>query len=33
VLSRQGQQAVLRDGRGYLPILAPAAARQRAKLH
>jgi phosphate transport system substrate-binding protein len=33
VLSRQGQQAVLRDGRGYLPILAPAAARQRAKLN
>ncbi|MBW4051650.1 MAG: phosphate ABC transporter substrate-binding protein [Proteobacteria bacterium] len=33
VLSRQGQQAVLRDGRGYLPILAPAAARQREKLN
>ena len=33
VLSRQGQQAVLRDGRGYLPILAPAAARQLEKLH
>ena len=33
VLSRQGQQAVLRDGRGYLPILAPAAARQLAKLN
>ncbi len=33
VLSRQGQQAVLRDGRGYLPILAPAAARQLQKLN
>lgn len=33
VLSRQGQQAVLRDGRGYLPILAPAAARELAKLN
>lgn len=33
VLSRQGQQAVLREGRGYLPLLAPAAARQRAKLN
>jgi phosphate transport system substrate-binding protein len=33
VLSRQGQEAVLRDGRGYLPILAPAAARQLQKLN
>ncbi|HET9018905.1 MAG TPA: substrate-binding domain-containing protein [Acetobacteraceae bacterium] len=33
VLSRQGQQAVLLYGRGYLPILAPAAARGRAKLN
>lgn len=33
VLSRQGQQAVLRDGRGYLPILAPSAARELAKLN
>ncbi|HEY7887880.1 MAG TPA: hypothetical protein VIC29_06595 [Steroidobacteraceae bacterium] len=33
VLSRQGQQAVLRDGRGYLPILAPAAARELDKLN
>jgi len=33
VLSRQGQQAVLRQGEGYLPVLAPAAARGRAKLN
>ncbi|MDE2262310.1 MAG: hypothetical protein KGL45_07295 [Gammaproteobacteria bacterium] len=33
VLSRQGQQAVLRDGRGYLPILAPSAARDLDKLN
>lgn len=33
VLSRQGQQAVVRDGRGYLPILAPAAARELEKLN
>lgn len=33
VLSRQGQQAVMRYGRGYLPILAPAAARQLEKLN
>lgn len=33
VLSRQGQQAVLRDGHGYLPILAPSAARERDKLN
>ena len=33
VLSRQGQQAVLSDGRGYLPVLAPAAARQLEKLN
>lgn len=33
VLSRQGQQAVLREGRGYLPILAPAAARELESLH
>lgn len=32
VLSRQGQQAVLRYGRGYLPILAPSAAGQLEKL-
>uniref|UniRef100_UPI0035C9B435 PstS family phosphate ABC transporter substrate-binding protein n=1 Tax=uncultured Sphingomonas sp. TaxID=158754 RepID=UPI0035C9B435 len=32
VLSREGQQAVLSDGGGYLPILAPEAARQIAKL-
>jgi phosphate transport system substrate-binding protein len=33
VLSRQGQQAVLRDGHGYLPILAPTAARELKKLN
>jgi phosphate transport system substrate-binding protein len=33
VLSRQGQQAVLRDGHGYLPILAPSAARELEKLN
>jgi phosphate transport system substrate-binding protein len=33
VLSRQGQQAVLRYGRGYLPILAPAATRELEKLN
>lgn len=33
VLSRQGQEAVLRDGRGYLPVLAPAAARELQKLN
>jgi phosphate transport system substrate-binding protein len=33
VLSRQGQEVVLRDGRGYLPILAPAAARELEKLN
>jgi phosphate transport system substrate-binding protein len=33
VLSRQGQQAVERYGRGYLPVLAPAAARQLDKLN
>lgn len=33
VLSRQGQRAVLRYGRGYLPVLAPAAARGLEKLN
>lgn len=33
VLSREGQQAVLHDGHGYLPILAPSAARQLEKLN
>ena len=33
VLSRQGQEAVLRDGRGYLPIPAPAAAQALEKLN
>ena len=33
VLSRQGQRDVLRFGRGYLPVLAPSAARQRHKLN
>jgi phosphate transport system substrate-binding protein len=32
VLSRQGQEAVLTKGRGYLPMLAPLAARQLKKL-
>lgn len=32
VLSRRGQQDVLRYGHGYLPMLAPFAARQRRKL-
>lgn len=33
VLSRQGQQAVLRHGRGYLPVLAPSAALELEKLN
>lgn len=33
VLSRQGQEAVLRYGGGYLPILAPCAARQLERLN
>lgn len=33
VLSRQGQEAVRLDGRGYLPILAPSAARELDKLN
>jgi len=33
VLSRAGQRAVLAQGRGYLPVLAPSAARQLKKLH
>jgi phosphate transport system substrate-binding protein len=32
VLSRQGQEAVLAKGHGYLPMLAPFAARQLNKL-
>jgi phosphate transport system substrate-binding protein len=32
ILSREGQQAVLSDGGGYLPVLAPQAARQLEKL-
>ena len=32
ILSRDGQRAVLQEGGGYLPILAPAAARQLEKL-
>ena len=32
VLSRQGQQAVLRYGRGYLPLLAPAAGMTDATI-
>ena len=33
VLSRQGQQAVLLDGHGYLPVLALSAARELDKLN
>lgn len=33
VLSRQGQEAVLRYGRGYLPLLAPSAGRELKKLN
>jgi len=32
VLSRQGQQAVIRDGHGYLPMLAPFANAELQKL-
>ena len=32
ILSREAQEAVLRDGGGYLPILAPEAARELKKL-
>lgn len=32
ILSREGQQTVLSDGGGYLPVLAPEAARQLEKL-
>jgi phosphate transport system substrate-binding protein len=32
ILSRDAQQAVLREGGGYLPILAPDAARELKKL-
>ncbi|HVC02231.1 MAG TPA: substrate-binding domain-containing protein [Steroidobacteraceae bacterium] len=32
VLSREGQQDVLRQGRGYLPLLAPFAAAERSKI-
>lgn len=32
ILSREAQQAVLREGGGYLPILAPEAARELKKL-
>lgn len=32
VLSREGQEAVLRDGGGYLPVLAPVAERELKKL-
>jgi phosphate transport system substrate-binding protein len=32
ILSHDGQQAVLQEGGGYLPILAPAAARELRKL-
>jgi phosphate transport system substrate-binding protein len=32
VLSRDAQEAVLREGGGYLPMLAPFAARELGKL-
>jgi phosphate transport system substrate-binding protein len=32
VLSREGQQAVLTDGHGYLPVLAPFANHELEKL-
>jgi len=32
ILSREGQEAVLRDGGGYLPVLAPQAAAELQKL-
>jgi phosphate transport system substrate-binding protein len=32
VLSHEGQEAVLRDGRGYLPLLAPIAQQELVKL-
>jgi phosphate transport system substrate-binding protein len=32
VLSREGQESVQRDGRGYLPMLAPFAKNERSKL-
>jgi len=33
ILSREGQQDVLRHGRGYLPLLAPIAAAAQRKIH
>ncbi|MGF6439472.1 PstS family phosphate ABC transporter substrate-binding protein [Paraburkholderia youngii] len=32
VLSREGQEAVVRDGQGYLPMLAPFAQKELSKL-
>jgi phosphate transport system substrate-binding protein len=32
VLSREGQRAVIRDGHGYLPMLAPFATEELQKL-
>jgi len=32
ILTREGQEAVLRDGGGYLPVLAPAAEKELKKL-
>jgi phosphate transport system substrate-binding protein len=32
VLSREGQEAVQREGRGYLPMLAPFAESELRKL-
>ena len=32
ILSAEGQQAVLREGQGYLPMLAPFARKELEKL-
>ena len=32
ILSCEGQHSVLREGRGYLPLLAPSAAQELRKL-
>jgi phosphate transport system substrate-binding protein len=32
ILSREGQDAVVREGGGYLPLIAPFADHERAKL-
>jgi phosphate transport system substrate-binding protein len=32
VLSREGQEAVIREGHGYLPMLAPFATKELKKV-